>query len=123
MSTFSLTKLCTSHITQDNRAWLLLCLETTGEQAARTTVLQNNTGQMNPGMHLDFKIPTRSCKGPLRAFIVLVSVCFIRSVSPFMTDSESRTSDEAGIYGVVYCISQCLELFILYFNCTRLLNL
>lgn len=62
-------------------------------------MLRNNTGQMNPGMHLDFKIPTRSCKGPLRAFIVLVSVCFIRSVGPFMTDSESRTSDETGIYG------------------------
>lgn len=75
-------------MTRANRTWLLLCLETTGEQAARTTVLRKNTGQLKPGMQLDFKILTRSCKGPLRAFIILVSVCFIRSVGPFMTDSE-----------------------------------
>lgn len=51
----------------------------------------------NPVCILIFKIPTRSCKGPLRAFIVLVSVCFIRSVGPFMTNSESWTSDEAAV--------------------------
>lgn len=75
VSTFSLTKPCESHMTRANRASLLLCLETTGEQAARTTVLWNNTGQLNAGLQLDFKIPAHSCKGRLRAFIVLFSVC------------------------------------------------
>lgn len=71
-------------ILQSYRAWLLLCLETTG----------NNNKQHRQ---------LCSCKGPLTAFIGLFSVCFIRSVGPLMTDS---VLDEAiCIYGVVFFLN------------------
>lgn len=41
------------------------------------------------------KMPTCSCNWPLRAFIVSASVCFIRSVVPFMRDSTSWSADVA----------------------------